>query len=358
MKKILPYSLFLLFIFTLHLLNAKLKDFSSYDEPLAVFSSAHQPQELYLIDRKPDVLVFRLTPYGEGELLEIPFEDFNTPLVLNWPDSFRKHLEVKNSDAYDVSIDKLRPAIYSLMRFSDLPDTLLETAPPIEQYIHLLIRANDIQEATELLLSLDLGNADFSKQALNVVVLLFTEGHLKLSRQLLNKLFTQNQSEAFIYSVKLFAVVLRENGSSKEALFIYDNLLEFVKKSVERQEIQLWKAYTHLIAGDIKSAQNLLKKIPLEGLAPSLEMIRSIIDSKRKFNEGDYASALKIATRALTKADINGIWNFELLWIAGLSYEKLGNLKSARFIYEEIQLFYPNTPFAQSAVERMKQFSY
>lgn len=317
-------------------------------------------QSIVLVAREAGEL--RLRPRGArttgDEVVEIftsvsRVTDINFVLGTDWSiarEAFRE-------GNYEIVRDRLKPIVYGLVPYHAIPSTNLFIV--LETYLTALLRLEEFEEAFYLARSVRLSQT--------------TPGFLDLTMQLSRSLFDQDkqdpalrlinalpfdQAEGDLLQVILeFGHDLRRSDRFEEALMIYGRILA-IEDSPLAEVATLWQAYSNVRTERIETARLFLDRLgDPPGTNDRFFSLYQLIRARIYMQEEDVPNAIRVASRGVVFALLDQEWVPDLLFVTAQAYEAKDRLKQAREIYREINLFFPDSPWASLGQERIDEIS-
>lgn len=331
-------------------------------DPLPVrFVAAESSRSEWLVGRDGALLEFKVDVASENAL-QRSLESGTTRIEY---DAARAEGMLEGLNAYrdgDLSraIPLMRPQIYAMIRFVDLPEDQTNFGIYVSRYIEgLLQTGSDFNEAYRLISRLDLATVPLGFKALAVrtVQVLAAEGDVQSALDLVSQLPAGEEMKQVAPVVLEVADQLREEDKPQEALALYERaegLFDGPKKDLTR----LWIAYCHSELGSSRTADAFLATLSELGddreEYPLLLLIRGKMELGASMN-GNFRDAMNLISRGVVLADLSDPWTPELNYFAAICYEKLGDDATARQIYEENRLLYPQSPWTGKGLERLAE---
>ncbi len=362
-------------------------------------SAAPRPMNLRGIDSQRGIIYAEMEGAArELELRNLPRQNIKK-FEFEWSRSARTYLRYLANEQYDPRVlAALRPEVYKVMRFLEMPFQYLAIHDDCLIYVKGLLGMEQYQEAFYLLSRLNLGKLDefgyrdFSEAALELCakMIVVNPDSAKASRALLQRITIRDNTGDHLSYLEL-ANSLRREGLYSEAISEYSRLGPIVAKdpySPLNQILQIWPIYCYLKLYEIyapaaakdkryadaarkmfSSADQGLKKIdesppPRNSNEYSLyKLLRALIRVQyaRQFeSQGNemksreyYRQSVLEVTEGIVNARIGLDWLPESLMMAGDAYEKLELSEAARNVYNQVKVFFPKTKWEEMSKGRL-----
>ncbi|GHB99254.1 tetratricopeptide repeat protein [Cerasicoccus arenae] len=350
MKRILTVACLL----TLSALAANAEDyFRKYgNKPVKVINQSTDPasQEvlnLTGVDRGDLILKFENRPGEVG----LPLDTEGLKLSIQFPDSVGVAYKQINKGEYAEAIEVLRPMVYPLVQYFEVPPENINSHEIIERYVFALVnsKGND-EEISELLRRIPLKKAPpiFSLHALHYVARLVEMGQQQDALKLLNRIPMDSDNPIMLELVMEFADDLREEGNLDEALFLYDRLQQ-TKGTEQAVLATLWSAYCNVVLERYQLAGIFVEKAGKFTAEDRPYSLAQLVKAKIELETLNYTAAMEEVAKGVVATDVSYNWSPELIYTTGLCYENLDFPDTAREVYHEIVLFYPESKWAKEA---------
>ena len=361
---------------------------------------AVKPMELLGVDPQKGI-VFAKTQTGgklELELRNLDRQNIGK-FEFQWSRTAKAYLQYLANEQYDPRVlEALRPDVYKVLLFLDVPFQYLAIHDDCLTYVRGLLGMEQYSEAFYLLSRLnltkldDFGYREFSECALELCGKMIgaNASSAKSSRALLQRVTIRDNSgdhEAYLN----LADSLRQQGLYTEAISEYARLTPIVNKtpgSAYSKILEIWPIYCYIklyemyapaakkdkrygvAAGKMfNSAVQGLKKLdedPPDRQSNEFslyKLIRSLvrIQYARRFEDaGDNAKASEYyrqsvleVTEGIVNARIGLDWLPESLMMAADAYEKLELNEAARNVYNQVVVFFKETKWEKKSQARL-----
>ena len=318
-----------------------------------------------------------------------------------WPKDTMKALELLSNEQYDPKLlPALRPVIYRVMLFLEIPQEFFLIHDACLTYVQALVAMEQFDEAFYVLSRINLSKLDefgyreFSEEALNLAgkMIAADAKSAKSARALLQKVSIRDNTGDHASYLKL-ADSLRGQGLYTDAISEYARLAPIVMKSPgspHREILRIWPVYCYVklyeqysraAAKDkryqayaskyFNTALQTIKKIdekppPRQSGEYSLyKLVRALIRvqyARRYEAQGDefkaadeYRQSVLEVTEGIISARVGLDWLPETLMMAGDAYEKLKLFEAAGNVYKQVEMFYKSTKWESLSKKRLAQ---
>ena len=339
----------------------------------------------------------------QGGTIEMQLRDLRKQNIdrfeVKWSNGTRTYLKYLANEQYDPRIlQALRPEIYKVMLFLEMPFEFLAIHDDCLTYVRALLGMEQYNEAFYLLSRLNLAKLDefgyreFSEAALELCGKMITvnPAAAKSSRALLQRI-TIRDDRADHLSYLALVDSLRRQGLYTEAISEYARLAPIVAKdptSPLNSILKIWPVYCYVKLYEIyapaaskdkryaaaagkmfNSAVQGLKKLDEEPPARNTnefslyKLLRSLIRVQyaRQYEaRGDdiqandyYRQSVLEVTEGIVNARVGLDWLPESLMMAGDAYEKLELVEAAKNVYNQVKVFFPKTKWEKMSMDRL-----
>ncbi|WP_309397758.1 tetratricopeptide repeat protein [Cerasicoccus maritimus] len=319
------------------------------NETIPVINQTTDPKStevLTLVGLDRGDLILRI-PGRQGEV-GIPLQSANLKLQIQYPDDVALAMRNLESDEYEAAIPLMRPTVYTVFRYFEIPPESMNVHAIIDSYLKALTSApGHEQEAGELLRRIDLKKAPaaFSQHALRYVTSMVDLGQQDAALTMLNRIPMNADNVEMLDMVMDFAGELRDQGNLDEAQFLYDRLQQ-TEGTDHAQESILWSAYCNVALGRAQLAGIFVDKAGDLEPEDRVYSLAQLVKAKIKLDTLNYTGAMEEAAQGVVAVDVGFSWAPELIYTTGLCYENLDFPDTAREVYQEIVLFWPENKWA------------
>lgn len=363
-------------------------------------SASTKPMNLLGIDAARGIVYAEMEGSGrlELELRQLQRQNIEK-FEFSWSRNAKTYLNYLANEQYDPRIlTALRPEVYKVMLFLDMPFQYLAIHDDCLTYVKGLLGMEQFNEAFYLLSRLNLskldeyGYRDFSEAALELCgkMIAANPDSAKASQALLKRISIRDNSGDHASYLRL-ADSLRAQGLYAEAIAEYTRLSPIVAKdpySPYNKILSIWPVYCYVKLYEIyapaaakdkryaeaaskmfNSAVQGLKKLDEEPPERNTneyslyKLLRSLIRVQyaRQYEaRGDefksseyYRQSVLEVTEGIVNARIGMDWLPESLMMAGDAYEKLDLPEAATNVYNQVKVFFPKTKWEKLSIERL-----
>jgi hypothetical protein len=363
-------------------------------------SAVNKPMNLLGIDAARGIVYAEMEGSGrlELELRQLQRQNIEK-FEFSWSRNAKTYLNYLANEQYDPRIlTALRPEVYKVMLFLDMPFQYLAIHDDCLTYVKGLLGMEQFNEAFYLLSRLNLarldefGYRDFSEAALELCgkMIAANPNSAKASQALLKRISIRDNSSDHASYLRL-ADSMRSQGLYAEAIAEYTRLSPIVAKdpnSPYNKILEIWPVYCYVKLYEIyapaaakdkryaeaagkmfNSAVQGLKKLDEDPPSRNTneyslyKLLRSLIRVQyaRQYEaRGDemksadyYRQSVLEVTEGIVNARIGLDWLPESLMMAGDAYEKLELQEAAKNVYNQVQVFFPKTKWEKISTERL-----
>ncbi|MEC7800780.1 MAG: hypothetical protein VX609_05770 [Verrucomicrobiota bacterium] len=369
--------------------------------PVKVFYGVKpRPVSLLGVDSTKGIIYAKMEGAGsvEFQLRGLKQQNINR-FEYEWPNTPRQALQYLSNEQYSPRVlEALRPIVYKLLLFLDIPYEFMQIHDSCLIYTKALVQMNELTEAFYILSRLNLAKLDeqgfreFSELALELAgkMILSNSKSAKSARALLQKVSIRNDSADHAAYLRL-ADSLRRQGLYSEAISEYSRLGPIVQQSLNspyRDVLKLWPIYCYIKLYESYSKAAAQDKRYAQAASrmfnTALQTIKEIDEKppKRQSNEFSlykliralirvqYARQFEAAGNAVKSADFyrqsvlevtEGIvtarvgldWLPESLIMAADAYENLKMNEAAANVYKQVIVFFKDSKWAQLSQQKL-----
>ena len=255
---------------------------------------------------------------------------------------------------YYGAVELLRPKVYPLIRFHQIPESFIELHTPIRTLIYSLIKSKNYSEAEDLLarISLDRVDIKYSKLAIDLLDAYIAEQDYDAIARVVNRLPVDGiYSENIDYIIQV-ANILRGAGKPLAVIPLYRRVEKYVSDETYT-EIQIWLAYSLILVDKIDEASVIIDKLEEPTPENPLFSLFKLLQGSREYHRENYDRALDLLTRGFVRTQTAYTWVPEMLYLIGDCYAKNEYLSAARNVWTEITVLYPDSLWAKNATESL-----
>ena len=253
-----------------------------------------------------------------------------------------------SSGNHAAAAEALRPQVYPLIKFHRIPETFIQLHQPIRLLLDALIDAGELDEAQYLIKQIALDKVDFkySERAQKLLKEFEAEKNFTQLAKLVAQLpATKNYTEN-IPSITKAADILRSAEYYDAVIPLYRTLQDAVT-SKQLPDINLWLAYSLILAGESKEANALIETLEKPDPSERLFSLYQLLQGSRMHRQEQYGLALDTLTRGFVRAQSSYSWVPEMLYLIGDCYLRDEQPITARNVWVEVTALYPNSPWAK-----------
>ena len=365
----------------------------------AFYGLKAQPMSLLGVDPKKGIIYCK---QGGGNIqLELRSLDRQNirGFVFDWPVNERKAMTNLSNEQYDERfLVVVRPLIYKLMRYLEIPNQYFPIHGDCLGYVNALLGMEKFDEAFYVLARINLAKLDeygfreFSEASLDLAgkMIIADPKSAKTARALLQRVQIRDDSGDHASYLRL-ANSLKDQGLYNEAISEYARLGPIVRNSVGSPYetiLELWPVYCYIklyetymkfAARDkryadaankmFNTALQTIKKIDenppqRQSNEYSLyKLIRSLIRVQyaRQYEAASdnaksadfYRQSVLEVTEGIVNARVGLEWLPESLIMAAEAYENLELNEAARNVYRQVKIFYKSTKWEKISDEKL-----
>ena len=264
--------------------------------------------------------------------------------------------EMIKSKNYTDALALMRPEVYPLIKFHQVPASLAQLHGPIRLLIDTLIDAGEYTEAEEIIkkLQLDSIGIKYSESAIRLMNRLIFTKDFEGAARIAQNLPVKGEYAPNITSVVDAANALRGAQNYNAIIPLYRAIENAVTDEV-RANVQMWLAYSLILADRLDEATPILNNLKQPESKDRLFSLYKLLQGSKAHREGDYAEALDVLTRGFVRAQTSYVWVPEMLFLIGDCYSRSEDNFAARNVWTEIVILYPQSPWARRAQKSLDQ---
>ncbi len=327
--------------------------------PVEVFNrtgvSTGQGQRLFLMGTDRGDLIFRYQPNDIREI-GIPLDTRDLQLFYQTPSSYDDALELIEAEDFAGGLQELRPIAYPLIRFLSIPPQNFNIHDPVERMVYALSRSDYLDEAVTVVRRLPLQSLPpvFLSHSLFLLERLAQEGQTEDAIGIIATVPLSVERPDSLFMVMNFANKIRDEGKINEALLLYQRLQDIPHPDIQNIA-RLWTAYCNIQLNRAQTAEVFLERVAELQPEDRAFSLKKLVQGLAYLKRDNYLGAMREVSQGVVFSEVAYPWNAELLYMSGLCYEKLDNLNTARQVYGEVVLFYPESPWAAKCEEHLAQ---
>ncbi|MEN8661009.1 MAG: tetratricopeptide repeat protein [Lentimonas sp.] len=262
----------------------------------------------------------------------------------------KKAMTMIEQENYEGALKLLRPEVYPLIKFHQVPDILVQLHGPLRLLIDTLVDAKEFKEAEDLVMRLKLDNVGikYSESVIRLMnATIFSEKYDAAAR-IAKILPVKGDYTVNIAPLIDAADALRGAGKFDAVIPLY-RAIEPAVPEASRANVQMWLAYSLVLADKLDEATTILNGLEEPEPKERLFSLYKLLQGSKAHREKDYPEALDVLTRGFVRAQTSYAWVPEMLYLIGDCYSRSADNIAARNVWTEIVTLYPSSPWATSA---------
>lgn len=265
---------------------------------------------------------------------------------------------LQNARNFEGVLRLLRPSVYPLLRFADLPAGYVQFYDPIDMLLGTLIEADELGEAAAILRNNPglLTQARFQRRVFALIEALASKGESAEAVSLLALIPLEEVPQGLKNALLSFAYRLRVAGEYQALVPVYESMIPMLD-GAQKTEAQIWLAYCFINTGERAKGEALLQQMEQPQTSDESFGLYQLLSGYSLYQAGEYAAALDVFSRGLVYASSVDAWIPEISYYIGNCYRELGNATAARNTYTEIFRLWPENPWAQRARAAFEQMA-
>ncbi len=310
--------------------------------------------KLKLIDFKDNMLVSEMTIDGNLAEMSLPANEslFKT-LQFNLREMQQANKLIRNNN-YADAVKILRPVVYPLVKFSQVPELFTQLHTPLRTLIDSLINSGELSEADDLLSRIPLDKVDikYSQLATELMSRYFAENDYTAAARIARNLPKGGTYSANITQVVNAADALRGAGEYEAVIPLYREIEGSVPEDM-RKNVRIWLAYSLVLADRVDEASPIIDNMQEPDAKDRLFSLYKLLQGSREHHNGHYEKALDLLTRGFVRTQTSYVWVPEMLYLVGDCYAQAENATAARNVWTEITMLYPKSRWSKRAAESL-----
>tara|TARA_B100001971_G_scaffold212801_1_gene243937 strand:+ start:6494 stop:7591 length:1098 start_codon:yes stop_codon:yes gene_type:complete len=305
-------------------------------------------QTLKFVAYKDDMLVAELEG-GVGEV-SLPVSESMVQTLRLESSTMPEVNRMISSGNYTGALTLLRPYAYPLVKFHAVPESFTQLHIPIRSLIDTLIRADELNEAYDLLnrIELDKVGLKYSESAIALMNAYLAEENFDAAAGMTQIIPVKGQYAVNIRPIVDAADSLRAAGKYEAVIPLYQQIEAVVPDDVKKN-VQMWLAYSLVLADRVDEATPMIDALEEPEPNERLFSLYKLLQGSRAHSGEDYGKALDLLTRGFVRAQTSYVWVPEMLYLIGDCYARSDDNLAARNVWTEIVILYPESPWSQSA---------
>lgn len=313
-------------------------------------------QELILRAREGNVLIFDI-PGVEGAMTEMPINTPNLLLEYRPPEAaYSRASDLMNARAYPQAVQALRPIVYPLFQYIAIPERNFDAYNYIGDFYFALVRAGETAEAMEILARLDLNqlNPTFVETTFALAEKLIEQGKTDQAARALLRIPFGPDNQEYLGLIMRVTAQIRDAGGLRDALAIYQRIQDIPNQPYMLEAV-LWCAYCNFKLDNMETARLFLDKAGHIERAQREFSLARLIDGLIHIQTGDKIKAMDSISQGVVFSEIGYNWMPELLYSSAQCYMLMERPDTAKQIYGDVILFFPDSPFAEKSRQALSQ---
>ncbi len=255
-----------------------------------------------------------------------------------------------NANNLEGALTILRPEVYPLVKFAEVPETFRQLHVPVQKLLNTLIRAQQYEEATDLIerIPLDKVSVEYSVFALQLINGYIAMGDYEAATALANRVPLDSNYAKNISPVMDIAAKLRNAEQYEAAIPLYRSVREVVPAAT-KANLDMWLAYSLVLANRLNEAVPIIDALNEPEPKERLFSLYKLLQGSLEYRKENYPVALDTLTRGFVRAQTSYSWVPEMLYLIGDCYKRSGEFEAARNVWTEISILYPDSPWAPRA---------
>ena len=313
-------------------------------------------QTLKFIDFKEGMLITEITIDGSVGEMSLPVNKSMVKTLRLNLDVMQKANKLIQRGNYAGAVKVLRPKVYPLVKFTEVPDLFSQLHSPVRSLISSLISAGELAEADDLLgrISLDKVDIKYSQLSIQLMNAYLAEEAFKAAGRIAGQLPKSGVYASNIAEVIKTADALRGAGEYEAVIPLYREIESTVPVNV-RKNVRMWLAYSLVLANRVNEASPMIDSMEEPAPEDRLFSLYKLLQGSREHRNKQYSEALDVLTRGFVRAQTSYVWVPEMLYLIGDCYARAEDPTAARNVWSEITALYPESPWAKRATESLSK---
>lgn len=266
--------------------------------------------------------------------------------------SLKKANELIDMDNPEGALKLLRPDVYPLVKYNNLPEIFTDLHIPIRTLLDTLVDAGEYAEAEDLFNRIQLGQVGlrYSKSAIRLMNAYLLASEPEAASRIARMLPFSKDYGSNIPPAIQACDNIRGAGFYDEVIPVYRAILPNAGPA-QKKSINLWLAYSLVLADRIEEATSIIETLQEPSPSDRLFSLYKLLEGSRAYRQEDYSTALDTLTRGFVRAETSYSWVPEMLYRIGDCYARAGEPVAARNVWSEITLLYPDSIWNGAAAE-------
>jgi tetratricopeptide (TPR) repeat protein len=313
-------------------------------------------QTLKFVDFKDGMLVAEMTIDGNVAEMSLPVSESMVKKLSFDVNEMQKANKLIRDGNDAGAIKVLRPVVYPLVKFSQVPELFSQLHSPIRALIGSLISAGELSEADDLLSRIPLNKVSikYSQLAIQLMHAYFAEENFDAAARIARELPKSGDYTSNISQVVSAADALRGAGEYEAVIPLYREIEGSVPEEV-RKNVRMWLAYSLVLANRVDEASPMIDSMAEPDAKDRLFSLYKLLQGSREHRNKNYDAALDVLTRGFVRAQTSYVWVPEMLFLIGDCYARAEDPTAARNVWSEITVLYPESPWSKRAAESLSK---
>lgn len=319
-------------------------------------NNGRSKQTLKFVDFKDNMLVAEMTLDGNVAEIALPVSKSMVSTLRFNVDAMQQANQLARDGNHAGVVKVLRPTVYPLVKFSQVPEMFTQLHTPIRALINSLIQSDELSEADDLLsrIPLDKVSIKYSELAIQLMHTYLAKENFTAAARIARELPKSGAYTANISPVVSAADALRGAGEYEAVIPLYREIEGSVPEHV-RKNVRMWLAYSLVLANRVDEASPMIDSMQEPAAKDRLFSLYKLLQGSREHRNGQYGDALDVLTRGFVRAQTSYAWVPEMLYLIGDCYARAEDPTAARNVWSEITVLYPESPWSKRAAESLSK---
>ena len=302
------------------------------DQPVFIKrDGVRSEQTLKFIGYKDDKLFAEIEIDGRIGEMAMPISDTMADTLRFDLEETQEANELIRQERFIAANELLRPKVYPLIKFHQVPEILHQLHTPIRALLNSLISAGELAEADDLIGRLQLDKIDlrYSEIGIRLMQAQLEEKNIQGVARIARQLPKDGDYAVNISPVIDAADTLRAAGEYETVIDLYREIESAVSGAV-RINIQMWLAYSLVLANRVEEASPIIDNMQEPAINDRLYSLYKLLQGSRDHRNENYTRALDVLTRGFVRAQTSYVWVPEMLYLIGDCYARAKIPRPAR----------------------------
>ncbi len=254
------------------------------------------------------------------------------------------------SNNLDGALQLLRPEVYPLIKFHQVPESFIQLHGPVRLLLDTLVSAGENTEAEAIInrIQLDKVGIGYSESTIRLMYSYINSEDFDSAARIAKILPVEDPYQANMVAMVDAADALRGAGQYEAVIPLYRAIDKVVTGDV-RKNVQMWLAYSLVLADRVDEATPMIEALQEPLPKERLFSLYKLLQGSKAHREARYEDALDVLTRGFVRAQTSYAWVPEMLFLIGDCYARSSDNVAARNVWTEIVILYPESPWAKRA---------